>query len=110
MGQHQMAFQHITSQGFYVFRCPTCGRKIGIQFPDEQRGISYKKRIWVQGDEHAAHTGGVSELDVAIEMDEGMIPDPWPEQGPEQARADDAPAPDVEVPEAFRRIRLDDTP
>ena len=105
---HAMVFEQRTSKGFYIYGCPTCGRRIAIRYPDERRGIVYAKRVLISGDDRVAHAGGSSDLPgVDLEMD-GMVPDPWPESEQPQPVDDRDRPDDSDVPPAFRGLRWED--
>ena len=51
--QHEMHLEVTYSTGVEEWRCPTCGRKILMQWPPH-----YKKVVLEPGDERAIHAGG----------------------------------------------------
>lgn len=67
---HQMVEEGRTSQGFVVYRCPICKRRISKRYPDPRRGIEEKTYILSPGDPSALHSGGGSDFDgLALEFD-----------------------------------------
>ena len=103
---HAMVFEQRTSKGFYIYGCPTCGRRIAIRYPDERRGIVYAKRVLIAGNVEAAHAGGSSDLP-GVDLEMPGRSDPWPES--DQHSVDDRDLPDTsDVPEAFRGLRWED--
>ena len=51
--QHEMHLEVTYSTGVEEWCCPTCGRKILMQWPPH-----YKKVVLEPGNEHAIHAGG----------------------------------------------------
>ncbi len=58
---HQMVLLATHPSGADEWLCPTCGRKVLMQWPPD-----YKKIVLVAGDESAIHTGGKSGLSLTL--------------------------------------------
>jgi hypothetical protein len=50
---HEMQFKGIHTSGAQEWRCPTCGRRLLMQWPP-----SFEKQVLEPGDTNAFHTGG----------------------------------------------------
>lgn len=57
---HRMELVYSHPSGVDEMYCPTCGRKILIQWPPD-----YKKIVLEVGDEHAIHSGGKGGLEIS---------------------------------------------
>ena len=57
---HRMELVYSHSSGVDEMYCPTCGRRILIQWPPD-----YKKTVLEAGDEDAIHSGGKGGLEIS---------------------------------------------
>jgi hypothetical protein len=71
---HRMELIYSHPSGVDELYCPTCGRRILIQWPPD-----YKKTILEVGDEYATHSGGKGGLEISA---------PQIAQQPEQSAQD----------------------
>ena len=79
---HQMKLNRTFSTGAEEWSCPTCGRRLVMQWTPR-----YKKIVLEAGEEHVAHTGGkgglamgkvqVQPLEESAQPEENMRLDLW---------------------------------
>jgi hypothetical protein len=79
---HEMHLQERYPSGAEEWVCPTCGRRLLIQWlPTEDAGMDYKKIVLEAGNEHAMHSSRIdglsmSSLEFHAAEDEGP-PEGW---------------------------------
>lgn len=80
---HAMQLERTYASGAEEWHCPTCGRRMILQWPPQ-----YKKIVLEPGDEYAAHSGGTGGLQIGAAQ---IIPANEPLSEPEPDIDDQTP-------------------